>query len=86
MSLIEYFIAIVIITLFLVAAVRFSVRVGRPIGVGQLPEEGVQLEKEGQVKDVEDEDVPDDEIELRGRSQSQRLFARLFGGDVTREM
>jgi hypothetical protein len=87
MSLIEYFIAIGIIALFLIAAVGFSVRLGRPTGVGRLPEEEVQLEKEGQVKDAQDEDVLDDEIELGGQGdRPKRLLARLFGGDITRSM
>lgn len=87
MSLLEYFIAIIIIALFLIAAVSFSVRLGRSTGINrQLPEERVQLEDEGRVKDAQDEDTSDDEIMLGGRSQSKRLFARLFGGDVTRGM
>ena len=91
MSLIEYVIAIVIIALFLIAAVGFSVRLGRSTRVSRLPEEEVQLEKEGRVKeaprDTQDEDVPDDEIELGGRGdQPKRLLARLFGGDITRSM
>lgn len=88
MSLMEYFIAIVIIALFLIAAVSFSVRLGRPTGVDrQLPEERVQLEDEGRVKDAQDEDTPDDGIKLGGHGdRPKRLLARLFGGDITREI